>query len=266
MPAAPAYGPDARPRAVVLTFDNLGEASELERGTWDASVPLGDHPSVTVALPRLLDALDAHGLTATFFVEAVNCELNPQALALIADRGHELGVHGWRHEPWGGLDAGQERVLLHRATDAFAGQGLRPAGFRPPGGELTAHTPELLGELGYRWCSPEGRTPECRQGLAFVPFAWELVDAYYLMDSFRELRARHGDPAPALDPAAAAERMLADLTRGRGVQTLILHPFLMLDEAWWQAVCRVLALIARLRDDGAAWAVPGGTFAAWLAG
>ena len=41
------YGPDGRERAIVLTFDNLGEASALQRGTWDPDTPLGEDPSVT---------------------------------------------------------------------------------------------------------------------------------------------------------------------------------------------------------------------------
>jgi hypothetical protein len=53
------FGPQARPRSLVLTFDDLGEASELERDTWDPSAALGRHPSVLTALPRLLDELDA---------------------------------------------------------------------------------------------------------------------------------------------------------------------------------------------------------------
>ena len=97
-----AFGPDRLPAAIVLTFDNLGEASELERGTWPADARPASHPSVTDVLPRLLDELAAHELTATFFVEALNCELYPNALREIAAKGHEIGMHGWRHEDWGG--------------------------------------------------------------------------------------------------------------------------------------------------------------------
>src|SRR5436305_15076495 len=74
------FGPHRSPRAIVITFDNLGEASELERGTWDAGVELGRHPSVTEALPRLLDELDALGLVTTFSVEAIHCALYPEPL------------------------------------------------------------------------------------------------------------------------------------------------------------------------------------------
>src|SRR5450755_4367764 len=130
---------------VLLTFDNLGEAADLERGTWPEDEPLGRHPSVTRVLPRLLAELDAQGLRATFFVEAINCELYPDALREIAARGHELGVHGWRHESWGELAPPRERELLVRAGDAFRTLGLQhPRGFRPPGGLATADTVSLL--------------------------------------------------------------------------------------------------------------------------
>ncbi len=260
------YGPDGLPRAIVLSFDNLGEASALERGEWNAQTPLGSDPSVTSALPRLLDALDHSGLTATFFVEAVNCELNPEALAEIVSRGHELGAHGWQHETWAELDPGAERELLARSARAFAALGPAPRGFRPPGGELTPHTSRILGELGFDWCSPAGTDPpSVRHGLAYVPFSWELVDAYHLMTAFAGLRERRGDPAEPADAAAAGERLTAALTTGYGVQTVILHPFLMLDAPWWEQTQRLLALLAQLGRRRGAWVVPGGRFAHWLA-
>jgi peptidoglycan/xylan/chitin deacetylase (PgdA/CDA1 family) len=252
------HAPGGRPRAIVLTFDNLGEASALQRGTWDPHTPLGSDPSVTRALPWLLDALDASGLRATFFVEAVNCELNPEALRAISARGHELGVHGWEHEEWGALDAHAERDLLERATRAFAALGVSARGFRPPGGELTARTPQLLRELGYAWCSPAGPGPPSMcDGLAVIPFDWELVDAYHLMKRFADLRTGRGDSAAPLDPEAAAERMAAALRDGGTEQTVIMHPFLMLDAAWRDQVARLLDAMAALGG-----VVPGGVFAA----
>ncbi len=165
MSAAAGSAPEGLPRAIVLTFDNLGEASALQRGTWDARTPLGQDPSVTRALPRVLDELERHELRATFFVEAINCELNPTALHAIAERGHELGVHGWRHEPWDQLDEVAERELLGRSTRAFANAGLPVRAFRPPGGEGTPHTEALLRAHGYGWWSPVGDAPDVRSEL-----------------------------------------------------------------------------------------------------
>jgi peptidoglycan/xylan/chitin deacetylase (PgdA/CDA1 family) len=255
----------------VLTCDNLGEASSLQRGTWDPHTPLGRDPSVTTALPRLLDALDDRQLTATFFVEGVNAELNPRALGEIVDRGHELGAHGWRHEQWGELSPvpHHERELLERATRALADSGLTVSGFRPPGGTLTGQTLGLLRELGYEWCSPAaldpgGGPPFVEHDLRVVPFAWELVDAYHLMERFTDLRVRHGDRAQPLGAAAAGARLAEALRSGEGVQTMVLHAFLMLDAAWWEQVRELLELLAQLRRSGEAWIVAGGEFARQL--
>jgi peptidoglycan/xylan/chitin deacetylase (PgdA/CDA1 family) len=263
------FGPDRLSSALVLTFDNLGEASELERGTWPADEPLGSHPSVTDVLPRLLDALDAHELRATFFVEAVNCELYPDALLEIVRRGHEVGHHGWRHEAWARLSPTQERDALTRGMQAFQTLGLEVTGFRPPGGELTASSAALLRDAGLRWCSPAAGPSEVRDGLAFVPFEWPLVDAYHLMERFRELRLRRGDPASVLDPDRLADRLARELAAVRtrqGQRTLILHPFLMRDDGWFAGVQRLLGLLGELAQAHRSWVVPGGRFAAGLRG
>jgi len=237
--------PEPPERAIILTFDNLGEASALQRGTWDPQVPLGRDPSVTRALPWLLEALDESGLRATFFVEAINCELNPDALRSISARGHDLGVHGWEHETWGALDADTERDLLQRAARAFASARLSAPGFRPPGGELTVHTPALLRELGFKWCSPAGGGPaSVRDGLTTIPFDWELVDAYHLLERFADLRERRGDGRSPITAKAAGERIATALGEATDERTVIMHPFLMLDPAWREQVRRLLALLA----------------------
>ena len=80
MPLVATSGQTGLPSALVLTIDNLGEARALERGTQPPDAPVGDDPSVTVALPWLLDELESHRLSATFFVEAINTELYPDAV------------------------------------------------------------------------------------------------------------------------------------------------------------------------------------------
>ena len=230
--------------AITLTFDNLGEATALERGTWSGLTPLGADPSVTVALPRLLDELDRHGLTPTFCVEAINCGLYPAAVREIAARGHELAIHGWRHERWSEVEPDRERELLRRSREAFAELGLAPVRFRPPGGAPAPADPELLAEHGISWWSPAA-DPQLPEGpITTVPFDWDLVDAYLLMESFAELRVQRGEPAAPLDPATAGARLRERISSGAGPRVLVLHPFLMLDEAWWAEVRGLLALVA----------------------
>jgi peptidoglycan/xylan/chitin deacetylase (PgdA/CDA1 family) len=256
-------GPPPLINALVLTFDNLGEAAALERGELPAGARLGRDPSVTKALPWLLDQLDRHGLIATFFLEAINCELYPDAVQEIVIGGHEIGHHGFSHETWRDLSPQEERDTLARGLDAFDKLGLRPRGFRPPGGELTEQTPAILRELGFEWCSPAGGHAEVRDDLAYVPFDWELVDAYHLMDSFGALRLSRGDPERRRAPAELADWLAHRLAAG-GCQTLILHPFLMLDDAWAAGVADVLSVLAELTRDGLTSVVPGEMFAASL--
>ena len=51
------FGPGRAQSALALTIDNLGEARALERGMQPEDVPVGSDPSVTRALPWLLDEL-----------------------------------------------------------------------------------------------------------------------------------------------------------------------------------------------------------------
>jgi len=241
---------------LALTFDNLGEAADLERG----HAPAGPHPSVAV-LPWLLDALDERGLRATFFVEAINAEQHPEAVELIAARGHEVGCHAWRHERWDALAPDEEAGTLTRSLAALRELGVEVRGFRPPGGELNPGTPELLRAHGIDWCSPHGPVAERRpDGLAILPFAWPLVDAYHRLDHFASLRAAHGDPPAPLDAAATAARLDAELARVDGPTCLVLHPFLAADPDGAGALRCVLDVVAGLDADVG----PGGPIAASL--
>ena len=210
---------------VSLTFDNLGEVADLERGKWPADAPLGRHASVTRTLPRVLDLLSDAAMRGTFFVEGLNAELYPDALRSIADAGHEVAFHGWQHERWADLAPAEERESFERGVTALDALGLRPVGFRPPGGELTPATPGLLREFGFEYCSPLGTAVETRDDLVLLPFRWELVDALYYLPHFASLR---GSPEP-LPPERLREAIDGAL-EGEGFVAPIFHPFLLEDE------------------------------------
>jgi peptidoglycan/xylan/chitin deacetylase (PgdA/CDA1 family) len=232
---------------ISVTFDNLGEVSELERGQWPAGKPLGRHFSVTRSLPRILALLDEVGLRATFFVEGLNTELYPDTLRQLDAAGHEVAYHGWQHEPWAGLDADAERESLERGVRAMDDLGLRPVGFRPPGGELTPATPGLLRELGFTYCSPEARAAGPLDGLAVLPFRWPLVDAFHYLPHFAGLRERYlGSGAP--QPPARLRAEIQAALGADGFVALVFHPFLLDDDERF-AVLR--DALERVKDIGA---------------
>lgn len=255
-----AWGVGAAGTAVSVTFDNLGEAAQLELGMWPEDVPQGQHFTVLEVLPRLLELLVARDVRATFFVEGLNAELYPDALHAIAAAGHEVAVHAWRHEQWAALEADSEAALLARATNTLRSIGLEPRGFRPPGGGLTARTLALLAEHGYSYVSPAGEREGLLDGLAVLPFRWPLVDAYAYLPQFAGLRERYrGSPDP-YGPERMGAEMAAALRehaeRG-GHLALLFHPFSVAftGEEGWAALAAVLDETARLAADGAV-AVP----------
>jgi peptidoglycan/xylan/chitin deacetylase (PgdA/CDA1 family) len=236
------------PRALALTFDNLGDAAERARG----GEPTRAHPSVTVVLPWLLALLDKLRLTATFCVEGVNTGEHPEAVRAIAAAGHEIALHGWAHERF-------DADALARAREAFAVLGIHPTGYRPPGGALPPDGLSALAGLGLRWCSPEGDRAyvDAATGVTVVPFRWPLVDATYLHVPFADLRAELRLPREPLSAQDAESRLRAELAEDPA-PVLILHPFLAADEAVRAAHARLLGHIADERDAGRLRVEPAG--------
>jgi hypothetical protein len=99
-------------------------------------------------------------------------------------------------------------------------------------------------------CSPatdaRGGGDPIIDGLVVIPFDWELVDAYHLMDRFADLRVHRGDSRAPLSAEAAGQRMAATLGATTGERTVIMHPFLMLDAAWRGQVQRLLTTLEAL--------------------
>jgi peptidoglycan/xylan/chitin deacetylase (PgdA/CDA1 family) len=245
------------PGAISITFDNLGEAAQLELGMWPDDVAQGEHFTVTEVLPRLLELLSTLRLHATFFVEGLNAVVYPDALHSIAANGHELALHAWRHEDWAGLSAERETALLDRAQGAMADIGLSPVGFRPPGGLMTPLTLELLRSRGFRYISPAGERDGVSDGVAVLPFRWSLVDAFYYMPHFSGLRQHEGFPEQPLPVTWMGEAM-AQAIRTRVQETghvaLLFHPFSLAftGEEGWATMGDVLSLLSKQVASGRA--------------
>ncbi|MFL5816622.1 MAG: polysaccharide deacetylase family protein [Conexibacter sp.] len=248
--------PDGRAAAVSLTFDNLGEAAEIELGLRDPEEPRGGHWSVVSALPVVLEELAGAGLPATFFVEGINAEIYPDALRSIAAAGHEVGLHAWCHEDWAALTPAQEAENLDRGLAALRSLGLDVAGFRPPGGLISAGTAGLLAARGLRHCSPAGRGPGLDDGVAVLPFAWPAVDVFHVLPQFAALRAHVGAPwseepgGPEAVRAALLEAVDRAVAEG-GHAVLVLHTWMAEGER--DALRDVLARCAAGAASGELW-------------
>ena len=120
------HGPDTR---IALTFDD------------------GPDPATT---PRVLDALAAAGVRATFFMLGEQVERFPDLARRVA-AGHEVGAHGHVHRHgWlrGPLSA---RADLKRSLDAIErATGVRPSLYRPPHGAYSLATLWAMRACGVR--------------------------------------------------------------------------------------------------------------------
>jgi len=86
----------------------------------------------------VLDALDAAGARATFFLLGEQLMSNVRLGRVIADRGHEIGLHGFAHDEHDGLSAAQTRDDLARGLGTVeVATGVRPRWYRPPYGRLS---------------------------------------------------------------------------------------------------------------------------------
>ena len=244
--------------ALCLSFDNLGEAAEIELGALAEDAPLGEHFTATRVLPTVLEALRERDLAATFFVEGLNAELYPEALKAIAAAGHEVAYHAWRHEQWGELSSAEQAENLARGSAASDALGLMFAGMRPPGGQLGPGGVEVMRDAGLRYCSPAGAGAGIEDGIAILPFDWRHVDASCVLPPLAPVREQMTGSTDPLEPDDFLRYLEAEIERlatDGGFATLVLHLF-MLDWLGEDRLDALLDLLAVSSRSGDLWLAP----------
>jgi hypothetical protein len=135
-----------------------------------------------LVVPRVLDFLSARGLTITFFVVGQDAALekNHAALRRLADAGHEIGNHSFKHEPW--LHLYSEEQIEQELTSAEEAieraTGKRPIGFRGPGFSVSEPVLRILARRGYQY-----------DASTFPTFLGPLARFYYFLKA-RNLSAQ----------------------------------------------------------------------------
>lgn len=123
----------------------------------DAPPFLNTWMGVENGLPLLLELLAKHGVRATFFVTGQASEKFPELIAEIS-REHEVGCHGYEHERFDALGAGEQLKRIKRATEILTEvTGQRPLGFRAPNFRPSVPTFAALERLGYVYDASNAR-------------------------------------------------------------------------------------------------------------
>ena len=95
------------------------------------------------ATPRLLDALEAEDVPATFFVKGTSIAGNEATLKRMAEAGHEIGSHTWSHPQLTAISrpaAEKEHARVNDTIEKVTGE--KPTVFRPPYGAYAAGVPD----------------------------------------------------------------------------------------------------------------------------
>lgn len=139
--------------AFTVDFDGMG--NEVGKGLAPYGMHSAGRYSARRGVDRHLDMLDRLGIPATFFVPGYDAQCAPEVVKRIAQRGHEVGAHGYVHE--GTLMPPEEEARRLRLTHAILGDllGRGPRGWRSPSGQKTSVTLPVLHELGYVYDSSD---------------------------------------------------------------------------------------------------------------
>ena len=139
----------------LLTFDIDGASGTINRNPEAVNMPtalsMGEY-GPKVAMPRILNLLDDYEIKSTFFVPGFIAENNVDLMADIVARGHEVGHHGYMHEPPATLSPEQEWQVLEKGIGILEQTtGSRPLGYRSPAWELSQHSLQYLASLDFRY-------------------------------------------------------------------------------------------------------------------
>ena len=173
----------------MLTFDVDGVSGAINQNPDTARLPsfmsMREY-GPSVATPRILDLLDKYGIKASFYIPGYVAETHEELVADIQARGHEIGHHGYMHEPPATLTLLQEAQVLDKGSAILQRiTGERPLGYRSPSWELSEASLPLLAERGFIYDSSlmgndipylvdaDGRD------LVEIPVHWELDDVPY---------------------------------------------------------------------------------------
>jgi len=140
----------------VPSFLQFRETEELWRRFSGRERVDGDRVALTFddgpdpdATPAVLDALESAGVRATFFMVGEQAFEHRALAREVAERGHEIALHGFEHREHSELSGRAARDDLARGLGTIeVATGRRPALFRPPYGRFSEDSYAACRDLG----------------------------------------------------------------------------------------------------------------------
>ncbi|KVK80462.1 hypothetical protein WS90_18030 [Burkholderia cepacia] len=239
---------------ICITFDNFGSAAgdslpwpcpaDVPPIEWAAYNRIG----LELGHPRILKLLENLHIRCTYFAEGYAAILHPDEMRAWHAAGHEIAVHGWKHEHWPDIASREEedRLVELAVTSIHSVTGERPIGFRPPALAINPWTDDVLAAHGIRYVSQalpvanvmsDAGTPDDGTKAAVVTRLDVLPTEPALIDG-AVIHPRFGGIFGALDAAAAYDELYRlavahETTRPDEPWVLVVHPFTSGNRAWF---------------------------------
>lgn len=169
------------------------------------------------ATTAVLDALDAAGARATFFILGSQLTEHAPIAREVLNRGHEIGLHGFGHHRHDRITTADSHADVVRGYEAVGeGVGVTCRWYRPPYGRMSAGSATACRELGMTpvYWSAWGQDWENADARRIADTALRQVDdgsILLLHDS--AVHARR----PSARPTADAIPLLAETAAERGL-------------------------------------------------
>ena len=221
--------PDGKRSALLLTYDMDGDSSWISRGLDEPVARSAGQFEVNVGTPCILELMKWFKLRSTFFTPGWMAEQYPAMVEAVVADGHEIGLHGYLHEPPPSLNEWQEREVIRRGSAALeALTGRLPVGYRSPIWQFSANTVRLLHEAKFKYTSDFMHTmlPTYNEvggrpvDMINLPGSWVLDDAVYFQFHITIRTAMRR----AADVLEIYKEEFRAVHASGGLYTLVMHP------------------------------------------
>jgi peptidoglycan/xylan/chitin deacetylase (PgdA/CDA1 family) len=255
---------------VCLSFDFDAISGFIARGTATPTPISRGEFGARVGAPRLLALLKKYRIPSTWFVPGHTIETFPDAVKAVADAGHEIGHHGWKHVPPASLARAEEEAELVRGNEAIKRIcGRYARGYRSPSWDLSPHSIGLFSKHNFSYDSSmmggdympyyarQGDVIALEQPAKFgratnlieMPISWSTDDAPH----FEFMRTGSAIRPGLMNAGLVLENWVNDYLYLRksmkwGVLTYTCHPFII---GRGHRIMMLERLIRKCADNGA---------------
>ena len=252
----PKQWPNDASVAIALSFDSDHETNELRDGGKSVGRLSWGQYGTRKGVPRILDVLSKHDISATFFVPAVAALLHPDEQRRVIDQGHEIGIHGWIHELNSVLPYETEKDLMFRSAETLEQiTGVKPVGLRTPSWDFSPNTLRIERELELLYDSSLFADDDPYEliehgeptGIIELPVEWIRDDAVYFN------MARFGGLRPYTPPAAVFDIFKREFDGAKaesGLFVLTMHPHVI---GYRSRIWILDELITHMKASGNVW-------------